>query len=85
MKKSEMIMFIVNQFHILDDNVSGYLKDATEEELKRADVILTMIEALGMMPPAYIGFKKSRRRKTGEMYEAYGVIKNKWEPEDEAQ
>jgi len=51
MKRSEMLLLIVNQLHFLDGHFSGYVKDVTEEELKRADVILTTIEAAGMQPP----------------------------------
>jgi len=51
MKRSEMLLLIVNQLHFLNGHFSGYVKDATEEELKRADVILTTIEAAVMQPP----------------------------------
>ena len=51
MKRSEMLLLIVNQLHFLDGRFSGYVDKASEEELKRADVILTTLETAGMQPP----------------------------------
>jgi hypothetical protein len=84
MKRSEMLMFIVNQWHFLDGRFSGYVKEATEEELKRADVILTAIEAAGMKPPAYVdGFFTVPHSGCDAIFvEWVEESVNKWEPEE---
>ncbi len=80
MKRSEMLLLIVNQLHFLDGRFSGYVKKASEEELKRADVILTTLETAGMLPPPYTFKQKVVNNPTGN---TISVTDYEWEDEDE--
>jgi hypothetical protein len=51
MKRSDALKLIANQLNFLDGNFKGFELDLTEEQLNKANVILTTLEAAGMQPP----------------------------------
>ncbi len=86
MKRLKMLFLIVNQLHFLEDRFSGYVEEASEEELERADVILTTLETAGMLPPAYEKLVEAKGivSPSPEMKLFYKMPCNEWEPEDKA-
>lgn len=51
MKRSDMLKLIANQLDFLNGRFHGLRLRFTDEELKKADVILTTLEQAGMQPP----------------------------------
>ena len=51
MKRSNALKLICNQLDFLDSCFQGARESFSEDELKRADVILTTLESAGMLPP----------------------------------
>lgn len=79
MKRSEMLILIANQLDFLNNKFQGFKTIYSEEELRRADVILTTVEDSGMLPPTIISMPDQYNRTEG----TYGFEVNEWEPEDE--
>jgi hypothetical protein len=52
MKRSYVLKLIANQLDFLNGKFQGARDDFSEEELSKADVILTTLEDAGMKPPA---------------------------------
>jgi hypothetical protein len=82
MKRLKMLFLIVNQLHFLEGRFSGYVEEASEQELERADVILTTLETAGMLPPAYEKFVEIdyKLSPTGERVYCKRQV-NEWEDE----
>lgn len=76
MKKSEMLILIANQLDYINGNFNGYKTQFTPQQLSKADIILSAIEASGMMPP----LREEQIMFDNEQYTSYAY---KWEPEDE--
>ena len=74
MKRSEALMMIANQLDFLNGKFKGVRTNLTKKELSNADVILTTLEELGMLPPD-VSIKRS-------FYEPKIVV-NEWESENE--
>ena len=51
MKRTEMLKLIANQLYFLNGRFHGLRVNFTQEELNKADVILTTMEQAGMQPP----------------------------------
>lgn len=77
MKRSEMLKLIANQLDFLNGTFEGVRDNFTEEELAKADVILTTIEEAGMQPPPIRMYPNTWIRSTGE----YGWDAYEWEEE----
>ena len=69
MKRSEILSLIANQLDFLNGKFEGARDDFTVEELSNADVILTTIEATGMVPP--------------NQYANINEVRFEWEDEDD--
>ena len=54
MKRSEMLNLIANQLDFINGKFSGIREDFTEDELSKAEVILSTIESTGMLPPGHL-------------------------------
>lgn len=79
MKRSEMLILIANQLDFLNNKFEGFKTAYSNEELNKADVILTTIEDVGMLPPTIISMPDQYNRTDG----TYGFEVNEWESEDE--
>lgn len=51
MKRSEALVLICNHLDFLDGKFCGYKKDYTTDSISKADIILTSLESMGMLPP----------------------------------
>lgn len=51
MKRSKALILVANQLDFLEGKFEGVREVFTEDEIKKADVILTTLEQAGMLPP----------------------------------
>ena len=51
MKRSEALKLIENQLDFLNGKFEGMRTEFTDDEIRKADVILTTLEDVGMVPP----------------------------------
>lgn len=79
MKRSEMLILIANQLDFLNNKFEGFKTAYSNEELNKADVILTTIEDVGMLPPTIISMPDQYNRTDS----TYGFEVNEWEPEED--
>lgn len=76
MKRSEALYLIANQIDFIKGKFQGYRTNFSNAELSEADVILTNIEAIGMLPPGRDLFK-DRTSMWNDVY-----VSHTWEPEE---
>lgn len=70
MKRSDALKLIANQLDFLAGKFEGARTEFTEDELSKADVILTTLEQAGMTPPMTKG-KSFTILDSGEIVYAY--------------
>lgn len=73
MKRSEALILIANQLDFLNGKFEGMKSAFTDEELRKADVILTTAEEMGMLPPEIDVTTKDG---------SYSYVDTIWERED---